>query len=93
MPKLYVGNDTFTNNLQTRWPVTILIKITDQMALSTIPEIQTLRRTINKWHHEILNYFENKLTNGRTEGFKRVGKLIQRNMPMVLGILKTIGAD
>ncbi|MFN8371190.1 MAG: ISL3 family transposase [Bacteriovoracaceae bacterium] len=57
----------------------ILIKITDQMALSKIPEIKTLRETIHNWREAILMFFENGLTNGRTEGFNRVAKLIQRN--------------
>lgn len=57
----------------------VLIKMTDQMALSSIPEIRSLRNTIHKWRNEILQYFEAKLTNGRTEGFNRVAKLIQRN--------------
>ena len=57
----------------------VLIKITDQMALSKIPEIKTLRETIHNWREEILMFFENGLTNGRTEGFNRVAKLIQRN--------------
>ncbi len=57
----------------------ILIKITDQMAFSKIPEIKSLRNTIHSWRNEILQFFENGLTNGRTEGFNRVAKLIQRN--------------
>lgn len=57
----------------------VLIKITDQMALSKIPEIRSLRSTLHRWHKEIVQFFENGLTNGRTEGFNRVGKLIQRN--------------
>lgn len=57
----------------------VLTKITDQMSLSKIPELRRLRETLHKWHHEIIHFFENGLTNGRTEGFNRVGKLIQRN--------------
>ena len=49
------------------------------MATSSIPEIKSLRQTIHKWREEILMFFENGLTNGRTEGFNRVAKLIQRN--------------
>lgn len=56
-----------------------LTKLTDAMALSTLPEIQTLRRTLVSWHSQIVNYFENKITNGKTEGFNRVAKLVQRN--------------
>lgn len=57
----------------------ILIKLIDKMALSSIPEVKTLRNTLREWIDEIVNFFENKLTNGKTEGFNRVGKLIQRN--------------
>jgi len=56
----------------------ILTKITDDMALSKLPEIQTLRRTLMKWREEILLYFKTGLTNARIEGFNRKCKLIQR---------------
>ncbi|MBK9039460.1 MAG: transposase [Bdellovibrionales bacterium] len=52
--------------------------MTDQMALSQIPEIKTIRRTLMKWRNEILNYFVNRITNARTEGFNNVEKLIQK---------------
>jgi transposase len=58
---------------------TALIKITDDMARSKIPELKTLRGTLHRWRNEIVNFFENGLTNGRTEGFNRKAKLIQRN--------------
>lgn len=56
----------------------VLTKITDSMALCKIPEIKTLRRTLMKWRNEILNYFKNRITNARTEGFNNVAKLIQK---------------
>jgi len=56
----------------------VLTKITDQMALCKIPEIKTLRRTLMRWRNEILNYFKNRITNARTEGFNNVAKLIQK---------------
>ena len=56
----------------------ILTKITDTLALSKIPELQTLRKTLVKWRNEILAYFETRLTNGRTEGFNNLAKLVQR---------------
>lgn len=56
----------------------IFTKITDDMALSKIPEIQSLRRTLMKWREEILRYFKTGLTNARVEGFNRKCKLIQR---------------
>ncbi len=55
-----------------------LIKLTDQMALSQLPEIKTLRRTLMSWRREILNYFINKTTNARTEGFNNLAKLLQK---------------
>ena len=56
----------------------ILTRITDQMAESQLPEIKSLRRTLMKWRNEILNYFETRITNARTEGFNNVAKLIQK---------------
>ncbi len=48
-----------------------LINLTDQMALSQLPEIKKLRKTLMKWRTEILNYFETGLTNARVEGYNR----------------------
>lgn len=55
-----------------------LTKMTDMMALSHVPEVKTLRKTLMNWRTEILNYFENRLTNARTEGFNNVAKLVQK---------------
>lgn len=55
-----------------------LTTMTDQMAHSTLSEIKTLRRTLLKWRIEILAYFETGLTNGRTEGYNNIAKLVQR---------------
>lgn len=55
-----------------------LIKLTDQMALSNIDEIKTLRRALMSWRNEILNYFINKTTNARTEGYNNLAKLLQK---------------
>lgn len=55
-----------------------LTMITDRMATSLLPEIKTLRRTLLKWRNEILAYFETRLTNGRTEGFNNLAKLVQK---------------
>ena len=52
--------------------------ITDQLANSAIPELRTLRRTLISWRTEILNYFDTGLTNGRTEGFNNVAKLVKK---------------
>lgn len=55
----------------------VLTKLTDQMALSKLKEIKTLRKTLMKWRQEILAYFKTGLTNGRTEGYNRLAKLYQ----------------
>lgn len=55
-----------------------LRQMCDEMALSLIPEIKTLRRTLLKWREEILNYFLTGLTNGRTEGYNNIAKLVQK---------------
>lgn len=57
---------------------TVFIKITDDLARSSIPELKTLRRTLMQWHEEILRYFKTGHTNARVEGFNRKCKLIQR---------------
>ena len=51
-----------------------LINLTDQMALSLLPEIKKLRKTLVKWRNEILHYFKSGLTNARTEGYNRLAK-------------------
>jgi transposase len=52
--------------------------LTDQMARSSVLEIQRLRRTLMKWRKEILAYFGTGLTNGRTEGFNNKAKLVKK---------------
>lgn len=56
----------------------IITKLTDALALSKIPEMKSLRKTLMSWINEILNYFENKLTNARTEGYNNVAKQVQK---------------
>ncbi len=53
-------------------------KLTDAMALSGRKQVQSLRKTLMKWRKEILNYFRTRITNGKTEGYNRKAKLIQR---------------
>ena len=55
-----------------------LTKLTDILALSKVKELQTLRRTLMTWREEILNYFENRITNARTEGYNNVCKQLQK---------------
>lgn len=56
----------------------ILIKLTDALAHTSVPELKSLRKTLMSWMEEILNYFENRLTNARTEGFNNVAKQVQK---------------
>lgn len=55
-----------------------LTLMTDAMAISVIPEIKTLRKTLVKWRQEILNYFRTGLTSGLVEGFNNKAKVIKR---------------
>ena len=52
--------------------------MTDRWALSSLPEIRTLRRTLLRWRNEVLAYFATRLTNGVTEGFNNKAKLVKR---------------
>jgi transposase len=53
------------------------VRLTDQIAKSSLKEIIKLRKTLMKWRKEILNYFVTGLTNGKTEGYNRLAKLYQ----------------
>ena len=55
-----------------------LTRLTDLLAHSKLKPIRKLRRTLMSWKNEILNYFETRLTNARTEGFNNVAKLVQK---------------
>ncbi len=55
-----------------------LTRLTDHLSQSKNKSIQRLRRTLMSWRKEILNYFEMRLTNARTEGFNNVAKLVQK---------------
>jgi transposase len=55
-----------------------LTALTDRLAASTLPELQTFRRTLIRWRREILAYFETRLTNARTEGFNNKAKLVKK---------------
>jgi len=53
-------------------------KLTDAMANSDDLEMKQLGKTLSNWKKEILNYFRTGITNGKTEGYNRKAKLIQR---------------
>lgn len=53
-------------------------RLMDDMSMSFLPEVQTLRRTLLKWKEEVLNYFSSRLTNARLEGFNCKASLLKR---------------
>lgn len=55
-----------------------LEKIIETASRSHIKPIKTLAATLTKWKDLILNYFTTKLTNGKTEGYNNLVKLLQR---------------
>ena len=55
-----------------------LTALTDSLAVSPLPELQTFRRTLMRWRREILAYFGTRLTNARTEGFNNKAKLVKK---------------
>lgn len=55
-----------------------LIKLMDILAVTEVKELKTFRRTLMTWQNEILNYFENRITNARTEGYNNVCKQLQK---------------
>lgn len=55
-----------------------LNKLLDRMGRSGLKRVATLRKTLLNWRTEILNFHEVKISNGRTEGFNRKAKLLQR---------------
>ena len=55
-----------------------LTALTDRLASSPLPELQTFRRTLMRWRREILAYFFTGLTNGRTEGFNNKAKVVKK---------------
>jgi transposase len=53
-------------------------RLVDDMSVSFLPEIQTLRKTLLKWKEEVLNYFSSRLTNARLEGFNCKASALKR---------------
>lgn len=52
--------------------------LTDRLARSLVPELQTFRATLMRWRNEVLAYFRTRVTNGMTEGFNGKAKLVKR---------------
>lgn len=44
-----------------------------------IPELERLATTLGRWREEVLNYFDSRLTNGRTEGRNLTIKAVKRS--------------
>ncbi len=55
-----------------------LNKFCKLLAATGIKELETLRKTLTNWKKEILNFFDDRLTNGRTEGFNNKLSLVKR---------------
>ena len=55
-----------------------LTKLCDHLGQSKLKPLKTLRRTLMIWRKEILNYFNHRITNGRTEGYNGKAKLVKR---------------
>ena len=53
-------------------------RLLERMKNSKQERIVSLRKTLYTWRREILAYHLTRLSNGRTEGFNRKAKLIQR---------------
>jgi transposase len=56
----------------------IFTAITDDLAKSSVPELQTFRNTLMRWRREVLAYWQTRATNGMTEGFNGKAKLVKR---------------
>ena len=55
-----------------------LERLIETMKTSLLEPVQRLRRTLITWKSEILNYFENRWTNGFTEAINGVAKGLQK---------------
>jgi len=81
LKELYVYKEALHRLYRTRGynrAARALTALTDNMAASQLPEIKKLRRTLIRWRNEILEYFRTQITNGRTEGFNNVAKLVKK---------------
>ena len=71
LEQLYYAKETLHKLYRCKgfgWARKVMTKLLDTLALSKYKELQRLRRTLREWQEEILNYFENRITNARTEG-------------------------
>lgn len=81
LAEVYYAKEALHRLYRTRGPgraAKALTRLTDTLARSAIPELQTLRRTLRAWRDEILAYFKTRLTNARTEGFNNVAKVVKK---------------
>jgi transposase len=56
----------------------VFTQLTDRLARSAVPELQTFRATLMRWRNEVLAYVRTRATNGMTEGFNGKAKLVKR---------------
>jgi transposase len=81
LEQLYYAKETLHKLYRCKgfgWARKVMTKLLDTLALSKYKELQSLRRTLREWQEEILNYFENRITNARTEGYNNVCKQLQK---------------
>jgi transposase len=79
--ELYEAKETLSGFYRVRsfeQAALILTALTDRLARSAVPELQTFRRTLMSWRTEVLAYFRTRATNGMTEGFNGKAKLVKR---------------
>lgn len=55
-----------------------LQRLIEELSFSVLEPLQRLRRTLIKWKDQLLNYFENRWTNGFTEATNGSAKALQR---------------
>lgn len=81
LKEVYMAKEALHRFYRTRgyWRASIAFnKLIEQLQVSLVPEVRRLKRTLLRWKEEILNHFEYKITNARTEGFNNKAKLLQR---------------
>ena len=54
-----------------------LTRLTDAMALSSLPEVKTLRTTLMRWRREVLAYFDSRLSLSPAQQLHALRALLQ----------------
>lgn len=79
LKELYLAKEKLHTLYQTkgyRRARIVLEKLIRDISNSSIKELKTLKRTLEKWKEQILNYFVNRVSNARCEGLNNVAKSI-----------------